>query len=348
MFNDFAKQTPSRKKQRSRTASLLAASVAFAAGAFAQVTAPQLQSLQRPTVNVSPASAAAASALHTGGATVAPEDVSTMKLMPGSMVDLHVFEEPDLDGSYRLDQKGDISLPLAGTVKLEALTLTEAQAAIQARLVSSQVLKVANVDVNLDEYSAKKITVLGEVISPGSFPVIGPRALGDVLALAGGETALAGSDIVVQRSGSPADSSEPIHYNREGRDSTPLHSMINPGDSVLVKRAGVVYVLGAVTRPGGYLMQEAGELNVDQALALAMGTAVEAKVQAISVFRKMPDGSLVDIHVDYRKINSGKATALSLKPEDVVYVPPSSIKTALVRGTQVLASAASATIYTLY
>jgi len=127
-----------------------------------------------------------------------------------------------------------------------------------------------------------------------------------------------------------------------------MNVMINPGDTVLVKRAGVVYVLGAVNRPGGYLLQESGELNVDQALAMAAGTALEAKVQDLRVFRKQADGNLVEFHINYRRINNGKEAPLRLKAEDVVYVPPSSIKSALIHGTQVVASAASASIYALY
>jgi len=81
---------------------------------------------------------------------------------------------------------------------------------------------------------------------------------------------------------------------------------------------------------------------------MASGTAIEAKVQDLRVFRKQTDGNLVEIHINYRKINSGKETPLRLKAEDVVYVPPSSLKSVLIHGSQVVASAASATIYSLY
>ena len=297
----------------------------------------------------SAAPTASSSSVRSGGPSVAPQDVSNLKLMPGSMIDLHVFEEPDLDGSYRLDKQGDIALPLAGLVRLDSLTLREAEAAIQSKLVSSEVLKVANVAVNLDEYSAQNVVVMGEVSAPGTFPIIGPRKLIEVLSLAGGETALAGNEIVIQRSGQPLAAGETVRYNRNGRDSAPLNAVVNPGDTVVVKKAGIVYVLGAVTRPGGYVMQEAGELNVDQALAMAMGTVLEAKVGDIRVFRKMYDGSMIEIPVNYKKINSGKATPLRLQAQDVVYVPISGVKEVMLRaGTQVANAAASAFIYSSY
>ena len=170
----------------------------------------------------------------------------------------------------------------------------------------------------------------------------------DVLVLAGGQTAFAGNEIVVHRFGQPKDVTETIHYGRGTNNPDSLNVVINPGDSVLIKRAGIVYVLGAVTRPGGYVMQEAGELTVDEALALALGTAPEAKVGSIRVFRKQPDGSVLEFPVSYTKINNGQQKPLQLEARDVVYVPPSLPKTILTHGTQVLAAAASATIYTLY
>jgi len=62
--------------------------------------------------------------------TPAPEGVADMKLAPGSLVDIQVFEEPDLNGSYRLDSHGQIELPFAGAIKLEFMTLPEAEAAV--------------------------------------------------------------------------------------------------------------------------------------------------------------------------------------------------------------------------
>jgi polysaccharide export outer membrane protein len=84
---------------------------------------------------------------------------------------------------------------------------------------------------------------------------------------------------------------------------------------------------------------------VAQVLSLAMGTLPEAKIGDIRVVRKLPDGSMTEIPVHYKKINNAKAAPLQLQAEDVVYVPTSVVKTAFLRGTQVLASAASATIY---
>jgi len=275
----------------------------------------------------------------------APEGVADLMLAPGSLIDVKIFEEPDLNGSYRLDNQGQISIPLAGTIHLQSLTLSEAAAAIKAKLESAQVLKAPHVAVNIDEYSTQKIVVLGAVAAPGRFSVMGQRKLMDVLAMAGGETTLAGGEIVIHRSQNPPDVTDTVHYNHDTTDAAVLNVEINPGDTVLVKKAGIVYVLGSVFRPGGYPMQEAGQLNIDQALALAEGTLPEAKVKKILIIRKQPNGSLVTMVVDYKMLNSGESYPLQLKPQDIVYVPLSHWKYSLLHATQVAAGVATAAIY---
>jgi len=281
-------------------------------------------------------------------ATVVPEGMSEMKLVPGSMIDVQVFEEPDLDGSFRLDNFGNISMPLAGSIHLDSLTLRQAEAAISTQLVKTEVLKTAHVVANIDEYGAQNVTVTGEVVSPGSYPVLGPRKLSEILALAGGETPVAGSEIVIHRAGRPPEDTEHITYVRDASNSTSHSVSINPGDTVLIKRAGIVYVLGSVNRPGGYVMQEAGKLNIIQVLALAAGTSQDAANGAIRIIRKNPDGTLQELPVSYSKINKGKESPLPLQAEDVVFVPSSKLKSLFINGKSVMSAATSATIYSVY
>ncbi len=282
------------------------------------------------------------------GPTVAPEGVSTMKLVPGSTVNIHVFEEPDLDGTYRLDGHGNISLPLAGSIHLESLTLREAEVAISAKLVSEEILKISHVVVNIDEYGAQNIVVLGEVNSPGRYPVLAPRKLVDVLAMAGGRTQIAGNEIVIHRAEEPPQVTELVHYGRDVDSRAVPNVEINPGDTVQVKKAGIVYVLGAVNRPGGYVMQEAGDLNIIQALAMAFGPAPEAANGSIRIIRKQPDGSILELPAQYNQVNKGQATALPLQAEDIVFVPSNKVKSVLLKGQGVLSAATSATIYTVH
>lgn len=322
------------------------------ASAMAQVSATSMQQLQQQVQQMKGASGApvgsAASAgmagIH-GPATVAPEDVSHLKLGPGSMIELHVFEEPDLDGSYRVDPQGNVSLPLAGTVHLDTMNLREAETAVRQKLIAEEILNNPHVVVNIDEYNAENIVVIGEVSAPGRYPVIAERKLIDVLAMAGGETTLAGNEVMLHRSGQPETVNETIHYARGVNDPIALATLVHPGDTVLVKRAGVVYVLGSVNRPGGYVMQEAGDLNVAQAVALAYGTAPDAALGGVRVLRKNPDGSMAEIRAQYNKFNNGKAFPLPLQPEDVVFVPSSKIKSTFASTKTLMGQVGSATIY---
>jgi len=262
------------------------------------------------------------------------------------MVDVRVFEEPDIDGSYRLDGAGEITLPLGGKIPLAALTLPEAEAAISAKLVAGEILKTAHVVVNIDEYNAENVVVLGEVVSPGRYPILTARKLKDVIAMSGGMTPLAGNEIIVHRADQPAGVTDAIHPRGGVNDQTAMNVDINPGDSVLVKKAGIVYVLGAVNRPGGYLMQENGELNVAEAVALALGTTPQASTGKTRIIRKGPDGTLLEISTLYNKVTKGEAVPALLQPEDIVFVPPSGWKEALSLTQTELSAAASATIYT--
>jgi len=119
---------------------------------------------------------------------MAPEGIANLKLSPGSMVDVQVFEEPDINGSYRLDAAGDINMPLGGKIPLATLTLTEAETAISAKLIDNEVLKTAHTVVNIDEYNAENVVVLGEVATPGRMPILATRKLKDVIAMAGEST----------------------------------------------------------------------------------------------------------------------------------------------------------------
>jgi polysaccharide export outer membrane protein len=120
---------------------------------------------------------------------------------------------------------------------------------------------------------------------------------------------------------------------------------VKPGDTVQVKRAGIVYVLGAVNRPGGFVMQEEGTLNVLQAISLASGTSVTASTRTIYLLRRNADGTEVDIAVPYKNIANGKRTDMQLRATDVLYVPTSTFKSVMTNSQGILASAASASIY---
>ena len=119
---------------------------------------------------------------------------------------------------------------------------------------------------------------------------------------------------------------------------------LRPGDTVIVPKAGIVYVLGDVGRPGGYLMQNSGKISLLEAVALAEGPTRTAAKKRTRLIRKSPSG-MQETVLDLKQVLEGRAPDPELNPEDIVYIPPSVPKSLLMHTPAVMQSAASAAIY---
>jgi len=279
-----------------------------------------------------------------GKLAVVPADFAQLKLAPGFLLGLNVLDDSDFTATLRIDEQGNIALPVLGILHVSGETVSEARVQIQKSLVENKILNDPQVDLSIIEYSAPEVTITGEVASPGRYPLLVARKLVDVLALAGGTTVLAGNEIQITHG--TADSSPlMVHYSKATDPKAVEDVLVRPGDTLQVKRAGVVYVLGAVARPGGFVMQEEGTLSVLQAISLANGTSQTAKTGTIYILRRNSDGSQVDIALPYKKITKGKSSDVQLHATDILYVPTSAIKAALINTQGIISSAASASIY---
>lgn len=298
------------------------------------------------TFNAHPA-AKPVSNLGSGSLTAIPDDFAEMRLTPGVLLNVAVYNEPELTTQARIDQSGDITLPLIGTIHVEGKTVAEAQKAVQDKYISAEILKHPQVTMNVLQYVNSGVMVLGEVQAPGKYPMLAPHSLLDVIGMAGGETNLAGDTIQVEGPARNASSVRTYNYSRGEDEGALRNATVSPGDTVRVKRAGVIYVLGAVYRPGGYVMQENGSLNVAQAVSLAQGTLMQAKIGSIRVIRREPDGTLKDIPIKYKKVMEGKYPPLELQAQDIVYVPVSKVKSIFTAGANIVGETSSAAIYTV-
>jgi len=276
--------------------------------------------------------------------TVIPEDFSTLKLAPGFLLSLDVFDAPEFSSDLRVGEDGDVLVESVGRVHVAGETLAEASAAIANRLEDAKILNHPQINLNVVQYAGQSVTVLGEVHNPGKIELLAPHTLADVMAMSGGATQYAGNEIEIRRRIRNGLQTESVHFSRSAEDATLEDTQVYPGDTVTVRRAGIVYVLGGVNRPGGYIMQEDGELTLTQVLALAYGTSIDAAVSSIRIIRKLPDGKVEQIPVAYRAIMKGKEAPPRLQAEDVVYVPISKTKTVLSAG--LLSATAQAAIYT--
>jgi polysaccharide biosynthesis/export protein len=274
--------------------------------------------------------------------TSVPEDFFVLKLAPGFLLAMQVYDVPELTADLRVDANGDITVPTIGVVHVAGKTVPEAQTEIARLLKTNEIIKNPQVTLNIEQYAGQNVSVVGEVHNPGRLELLAPHNLGDVLALVGGETQYAGNQIDIRRQVDGSSKELHIHYAQNKKDSSLEEIMVHPGDIITVRRAGIVYVLGGVSRPGGYVMQEDGGLTVTQALSLAYGTILQASIGSIRVIRKGPDGSVTEIPVAFKDTVKGKVPPLQLQAEDVVYVPISKTKTVATSG--ILAATASAAI----
>lgn len=337
---------------RRKTACLCSAIAFGCAASLAAAQVPQAAQISAPvggaaatTSTPQSGSSRAAASLAGAGPIAAPEDFDKITLNPGYLLSINVFDEPDMDTRARVDKSGDIVLPLVGKVHIGGDTVDQARQKIEKQLVSQQILLHPQVTINIAEYAPYIVTVLGEVQTQGRVQLLAPHSLFDVLSMVGGETSLAGDEVLLRHTEDGKVKTDTYKYARGSSGSSIATVTVHNGDTVIVPRAGIVYVLGAVNRPGGYLMQEDGKLDVAQALALAMGTSLQAKVSAIRVMRRHSNGSWTEFDVNYKKIFNGKQTPLVLQAQDIVYVPISKAKAIFTSSASIIGETGSAAIY---
>ena len=279
----------------------------------------------------------------------APEDMAQAQLAPGTLLSMETFGIPEFSGlSLRIDEHGDVSIPTLGRVHVAGLTLVRAQNAITEALVQAEILVSPIVQLSIVQFAAGYVSVLGEVQNPGRYQMIAARSLADVLALAGGETLAAGGNIEIQHAnpGGPG-TLQQIHATQRSSLAELQATSVQPGDTVYVRRAGIVYVLGAVSRPGGYLMVDDGALNIYQVLALAGGTNLDAARNGMYILRPH-DETFQMIKVPFVKLATQRQSESQLQVNDVLYVPRSGLRVTMLDGSAILGAAVGASIYTAH
>lgn len=316
----------------------------LACGLSSSCFAQTAQQGPQQTTNTQPEGRVAANPNSPGSVISVPEDFASLKLGPGFLLTITVYDEPDFSGPARIDNDGNLNMAFLKPLHVAGDTVEQAKAALEKAFVDQGILKHPQVSIDVQQFATTTATVIGEVQNPGKVELLKPHTLLDVIGLTGGETPLAGNVIELKRAdGDPP--TKTYHYARGGDASEIRDVMVHPGDTVIVKRAGIVYVLGAVNRPGGYPMQEQGELNVAQAISLAQGLTLQAKVGGLRVVQRQADGKMVETPVSYKKIMDGKEEPMNLVAGDIVYVPVSRMKTILGSTTGLVAQTTAAAIY---
>jgi polysaccharide export outer membrane protein len=192
------------------------------------------------------------------------------------------------------------------------------------------------------EYGTQGVSVLGEVRKPGVYRVLGGRSLLDIISEAGGTTPFAAQQATVKRHASQEKLTASL--SNDPAELLARDVELEPGDTVIVPKAGIVYVLGDVGRPGGYIMQNSGRISLLQAVAMAQGVNRAAAKKHTRILRRKASG-IEETVLDLKQVLEGRVTDPQLQSEDIVYIPPSTPKSLLMRSPVLVQSATSAAVY---
>jgi polysaccharide export outer membrane protein len=246
-----------------------------------------------------------------------------MLIGPGDEGEMKVYGIPELSTHFRVESSGDTFLPLIGKFHMAGLSADAAQAQIDEKYESGGFLRNPHVNIVIKEYMTQGISVLGEVSHPGIYSALNARRLYDLFLIAGGLTARAGKTVTITHSKEP---DKPVEVTlASGLAANQANVEIQPGDTINVSRAGMVYVIGEVTRPGEFVMETTQTPSLLQILAAAAGPTHMADLSHARVIRRTPKG-LESKDVDLKKIMQAKAGDLEVQAGDIVFVPSSRTK----------------------
>lgn len=268
---------------------------------------------------------------------------NSLLISSGDELHISILDMPDMEQFPRVTDAGDVPVQGIGSVRVVNMSPAEAATAIHDRLVSAHFLNHPEVSVVVDQYATQEVTLIGEVKTPGAYPIATPRGILDVVALGGGLMDDADRDILVERHG---DQTNPIHYNlsNNGEQAIKEQVLVNPGDTVVVPKAGIVYVLGDVNRAGGFTMSNnESKISLLEALSNAGGAAKTAKLNHARLIRKIDHS---ETQISLGDIQKGKQPDIAMAPGDILFVPFSYAKNLVIASSAgILGAAGTAAVY---
>lgn len=274
---------------------------------------------------------------------------STYLLGPDDQLSVHALEADEInDKPFRIDGNGNINLALVGRLRAAGLTPEQLESALSDRLKTF--IKDPQVAVSVVEFRSQPVSVLGSVKTPGVHQLQGHKTVVEILALAGGLADDAGHTLKITRRKEwgniplpGAADDETGRFSVAGVNLREIMSGRNPAQNILiapedvisVPRAEMVYVIGQVTKPGGYILGEHETFSVLKAVSLAGGIDHGAAPQNARILRPVagnPNRS--EIAVNLKTIMTGAAGDLPLQADDILFVPISAPKKAMARAAE--------------
>ncbi len=261
------------------------------------------------------------------------KSTAAYRVGPGDVLEVKVYDDPDLGGVFTVQYDGNISFPLLGDVPIDELTVREIRTKL-VELLQKDFLVDPQVVVRVKDFRSKWVTLVGEVARPGKYYLQGPKNLLDLLTEAGGFTSRASGELIISRL---ADSNPRIFMTEDNGhegDAT-IRVFLTPGQSVADQKEALslqmhsgdiltatptkfFYISGEVKSPGSYPVH-AG-LTVLKAVSLAGGLTKFGSKGKVEILRQRSDGGAERIKVDLGDIERGKNPDVPLEAEDIIKV----------------------------
>ncbi len=262
------------------------------------------------------------------------------KIGPGDVLSITVSDAPEFSGRFRVTDSGLIEISSVNEpVKAEDLTTMEVAHSIEKALRDARQLRDPKVHIFIEEYHGRTITVLGAVSKPSIYSLTRRTTVLDALSLAGGALPNSGNTVTIVRGEASAEATDTpvgsvkiVDVARLSRGEDPSANIeVRNGDVLNVSPAQVIYVVGAVTKPGGYTLANPTDgVSVAQAVALAEGfQPLAATHRGLIIRQSTSEQGRREIAVDVQNIMNGKDTDLVLAPNDILYIPESNGKKAV-------------------
>ncbi len=266
-------------------------------------------------------------------------------IAPGAQRGVSEFPTPECDSQVRVSPTGTVMLPMIREVRVEGMDEQTAARAIEAALVAQGMLRHPQVSVLVLTYVGQDVSVLGEVVRPGVYPYTLHHRLLDLISAASGLTPNAGRLVNIFHR-DDAKTPHPVVLDPGGTDIFSDHNPeLLPGDTVQVSRAGLVYVVGDVLRPGGFPVDPAQGLTVVQALALAWGATPNAATGKALLIREQKGGRTLTT-LNLKRMLHGQEPDQPVLDRDILYVPDSAAKSMMNKTLEsAIQSAIGVTIY---
>lgn len=254
-------------------------------------------------------------------------------LAAGDFVDISEYHMPEFHTVVRVSPAGVVTLPMIGEVNVEGMDELSAAHSVEAALVAKGMLLHPQVVVLVISYAGQDVSVLGEVTRPGVYPYTLHHRLLDLISAASGTTSSAGRLVNIYHRDDPK-TPFPCVLDPGGNDTSGDHNPeLKPGDTVQVSRAGLVYVVGDVVRPGGFAVDPTQGLTIVQALALAWGPSQNALTRKAVLIREH-NGSRTMTTLNLKRMLHGQEPDQSVHDRDIIYVPDSMARNLLNRSLE--------------